>query len=120
MAGEVPPPPRPAVIRTLPVTILIEGIVVLAQALFRKKPAGLLLFASVVVNLLTQSFLWVVLGLFYRHYTAALLAAEFFIWPLESFLMLRLANGQLDLKGAIALSFCMNAASFGVGWFLPV
>jgi hypothetical protein len=108
------------VIRTLPVTILIEGIVVLAYCLHRKEPAGVLLFASAVVNLFTQAFLWVLLGLLYRHYTAALLAAELFIWLVESLLIFRLAKGQLELKSAVVLSFCMNTASFGVGWFLPV
>lgn len=107
-------------IRTLPVTILIEGIVVLAYCLYRKKSAGSLLVASLFVNLFTQTALWITLEFFYRNYTVALLTAEFFIWLVESLLMFRLSRGQLEFINAVVLSFCMNAASFGLGWFLPI
>jgi hypothetical protein len=108
------------VIRTLPLTILVEGIVVLAYSHFRKKSAGLLLFGSVVVNLFTQAALWIALEFFYRNYTVALLTVEFFIWLVESLLMFRLSRRQLEYKSAVVLSFCMNTASFGIGWFLPI
>lgn len=107
-------------ILTLPVTILIEGMVILVYGAVRKKPVGTLLFASAIINMLTQVLLWVTLGIFFREYLAALLAAEGVIWLVESLCMLHMTKGGLDLKSAFALSFCMNAASFGAGWFLPM
>lgn len=107
-------------IRTLSLTILVEGIVVYVYSRFRKKSAGMLLRASLAVNVFTQAILWIALGIFFRRYLAALLTVEIFIWLVESFLMFRLSNGQLEMKSAVGLSFCMNAASFGLGWYLPV
>ena len=102
------------------VTILIEGIVVAAYSLLRRKPTGLLLLASVVINMVTQIILWIVLGIFFQYYVTALFTAEIFIWLVESVLLRWLSNGHMNLKSAIKLSFCMNAASFGAGWFLPI
>ena len=107
-------------IPTLLVTLLIEGIVVLAYSTLRRKPAGSLQFASFTVNVFTQVILWLALGVFFRYYLIALLTAEGLIWLVESLLMLRFSKGQLNLKSAVVLSFCMNSASFGLGWFLPV
>lgn len=107
-------------IRTLPVTILIEGIVVYAYAVLTRKPAGHLLLASLVVNLFTQSLLWIALGIFHRQYLAALLIAEGFIWLVESLLMHRLSRGELNRAHAILLSLGMNLASAGLGWLMPL
>ena len=107
-------------IQALFVTILIEGIVILAWCAIRKKPAGSLLFASLIINVLTQSLLWSMLRIFYKEYLAALLATEVAIWLVESLLLSRISSSQLNLKSASVLSFCMNAASFGAGWFLPI
>ncbi|MCC6300777.1 MAG: hypothetical protein IT314_15940 [Anaerolineales bacterium] len=101
-------------------TILIEGAVVLAYSILAKRPAIPLLLVSLVVNIFTQSLLWIVLQFFFRHYLVTLFIAEALIWLTESFLLYRLSNGRLDLRSACALSFCMNASSFGIGWFLPI
>jgi hypothetical protein len=108
------------VIRTLIPTILIEGIVVLVYCRIRNRPVGVLLLASIFVNVFTQFALWVALGIFFRNYLCALLIAEALIWLVEGLLLFHLSNRCLDLKGSLALSFCMNAASFGLGWFMPV
>ncbi|WKZ48185.1 MAG: hypothetical protein QY306_02315 [Anaerolineales bacterium] len=101
-------------------TILIEGTVVLGYSILAKRPASPLLWASLVVNIFTQSLLWISLQLFFRYYLATLFVAEILIWLIESFLLQRLSNGKLNLRDACALSFCMNASSFGIGWFLPI
>ncbi|MGC1374863.1 MAG: hypothetical protein WA821_01485 [Anaerolineales bacterium] len=109
-----------AVLGSLLFTILIEGIVVLGYAAWRKKPAGRLLLASLFANLLTQSLLWLALNLFFQHYLAALFTAEVFIWPIESLILYRWPGSRLTWKEAVLLSLGMNLASFGLGWFLPV
>jgi hypothetical protein len=107
-------------IATLLITILVEGIVVLAYSAIQKKPAGNLLVVSVIINVLTQALLWVALQIFFNYYLIALFVMEMLIWLIESLLLFRLSKGQLNLKSAMILSLLMNAASFGVGWLLPV
>lgn len=107
-------------IPTLFVTIQIEGIVVLAYARLKQVPAGRLLHASLIVNVITQSILWISLGIFFRHYLTALLIGEVLIWLAESLLMQRLSGNQLTWRQSAVLCLCMNVSSFGVGWFLPI
>lgn len=92
----------------------------LLYAALQKRPAGILLRASLVANALTQFMLWVALTIFFRHYLITLMVTEIIIWLVESALMYFLAKGQLNPVHAIVLSFFMNGASFVVGWFLPV
>jgi hypothetical protein len=108
------------VIVTLPLTIFIEGIIVCGFALWRKKPIGRILAASVLANLLTQFLLWGVLNLFPGHYLITLFVMEIFIWLLESAILYYFPGTKLDRRAALSLSLGMNLASFGIGWFLPV
>ena len=101
-------------------TILIEGCVVFIYCTRHKKNAGKLLGASLLVNVLTQVALWAALRVFFQQYIIALFAAEMLIWLAESFLLYYLVRQQLKWSEAFLLSLMMNAASFGVGWFLPV
>ena len=107
-------------IETFSVTILVEGMVCLGYSIWRRKPVRYLLITSVFVNLITQTLLWVALSLFYQHYLVALLVAEIFIWVIESILLYGIRLNQLKVRDAFFLSLCMNLASFGIGWFLPV
>jgi len=108
------------VIFTLLITILIEGCVVFIFCALQKRPAGRLLLASLMVNVLTQSMLWVALKIFFQHYLIALTVAEVLIWLVEGVLLRWLSGNHLNLRQTLTLSLCMNAASFGIGWFLPV
>jgi hypothetical protein len=105
---------------TLLVTIIIEGIVVSAYAIWRGKPLGPILLTSILVNILTQSLLWTVLNLFFRHYGATLWIAEFLIWAIEGLCLYGFRFNRLTVREAIWLSLSMNLASFGLGWLLPV
>jgi hypothetical protein len=105
---------------TVVITILIEGVIVAGYCIWRRKPLGPILFTSVWANLITQSFLWVVLSLFFQHYIITLLIAEVFIWMIESFLFYRFSANQLRLQEAALISLLMNLASFAFGWFLPI
>jgi hypothetical protein len=107
-------------IATLSITILAEGIVVFLYSTVQKKPAGRLLVASVIVNVLTQSLLWIVLQVYFSYYLIALFMMEIVIWLVESLLVFRLSGGHLNLKSAMTLSFLMNVTSFGIGWLMPV
>jgi hypothetical protein len=79
-----------------------------------------ILTSSVIVNLLTQSLLWIGLNLFFQHYLATLCFAEILIWITESFLLYCLPANQLRLPDAAFLSLIMNLASFAIGLFLPI
>lgn len=73
-----------------------------------------------MINVFTQAILWLVLRMFFRYYLIALIAAEFSIWLVEGEFLHRLPGNGLTLRQAMLLSLWMNAASFGVGLFLPV
>jgi hypothetical protein len=108
------------VIKTLAITILVEGMVCLGYSIWRRKPNGSIFITSIFINLITQSLLWITLNLFYNHYLITLCVAEIFIWVIESFVLYGLRFNQLKVREAFVLSLMMNLSSFGVGWFLPV
>jgi hypothetical protein len=107
-------------ITTLFITIFTEGGIVSSYSLWRKKPLGPILLTSIVANVVTQSFLWVVLNLFFQHYLITLVIAETVVWMIESLLLYRFPANQLTLQEATLLSLSMNLTSFVLGWFLPV
>jgi len=102
------------------ITIIIEGIVVIVYSSWRKKPLGPILFTSIIANLITQSFLWIVVNLFFQHYLVILIAAEVFIWIIEGFVLCYVSSNQLTFTEAISLSLSMNLLSFAIGWVLPI
>ena len=101
------------------ITAILEGVIVAGYCIWCRKSLGPILFTSVWANLITQSFLWIVLSLFFQHYIITLFIAEFFIWMIESFLLYRFSANQLRIQEAALVSLLMNLASFGLGWFLP-
>ena len=105
---------------SLLVTVIIEGVIVLGYAAWHKKPAGRLLLASIIANLGTQSALWLALNSFPAHYMATLLLAEAVIWPAEGLCLHAFPGTRLGWSESMLLSLAMNAASFSLGWFLPV
>ena len=107
-------------IYTLLITLLAEGVVVFIYSALRKRPASDLLQVSFIINIFTQIILWVVLRIFFRYYLITLVVAEILIWLAESALIYRLSRETLKFSSAVFLSLCMNLASFGIGWFLPV
>ena len=108
------------VIRTLLVTIIIEGAVALVYSIWRKKPIGPIFITSVIANLITQSLLWIVLNLFFQHYLVTLIIAEIIIWMIESVLLYGFRFNQLSAKESLFLSLMMNLSSFALGWLLPI
>lgn len=107
-------------IYTLPITIILEGLVILGYCRRSGKPLLPLLGTSVIANILTQSMLRVVLTVFFQYYVVVLLITEVLIWLVESFLLSLPIQNQMKLSDALRISLLMNLVSFGVGWFLPV
>ena len=97
-------------------TLFVEGLVVLGYAAWQYKPAGRLLLASVLMNVVTQSALWLALNLFYNYYLPTLAVAEPLIWLAESACLYCFPGTQLSRREAILLSLAINLASFGLGW----
>ena len=92
---------------------------VTGYSLWRRKPLYPILITSVCANLLTQSFLWIVLNLFFKHYLIALLVAEILIWTAESFFLYSVPANRLRFVDAVLLGLSMNLMSFALGLFLP-
>ena len=105
---------------TVVITILIESVIIVGYALWRKKPVGHLLLSGALVNGITQAFLWIVLTGLTTHYLTVLFVSEICIWWLEGMILWLYPYNRLKLGQALLLSLAMNLASFGIGWFLPV
>lgn len=105
-------------IQTLAITIVIEGVVCLIYAFWRKKPVRPILITGVFANFITQSFLWIALNLFYQHYLPTLLIAEILIWLMEGLLFFGLRSNRLSVRESLFLSLITNLSSFAIGWFL--
>ena len=97
----------------------MEGAVVIGYSRWRKRPIQSILYTSVCGNLITQSFLWIALNLFFQHYLIALLIGETLIWVMESLLLYAVSSNRLRFVEAVFLSLSMNLMSFALGWFLP-
>ena len=107
-------------IKTLAITILVEGAIGISYSIWQKKPVGSILITSVFANVITQSLLWIVLNIFFQHYLMIMLIAEFLIWILEGILLYMFRSNQLSFMESLFLSFVMNLSSFAMGWWLPV
>ncbi len=92
----------------------------MVYSIWRRKPVVPILLTSVFGNLLTQSLLWIVLTVSFRHYLAALSLTEMAIWGIESFLFYAIPANRLKLKDAVWLSLGLNGISLALGWFLPM
>ena len=99
---------------------MVEGVVVICYALWRKKPVQSLLLTSILANMITQSMLRMALILFYRQYLLTLAVAEILVWMIESLFLYAIPSNRLTLAEAALLSLLMNLASLAVGWFLPL
>ncbi len=106
--------------RTLLITILIEGLVGLGFAVWRRKPVLSISLTILFGNIITQSLLWIILNIFFNDYLIALVTSEILIWLGESIFLACVRNNQLNFGEAFLLSLVMNLCSFGVGMFLPI
>jgi len=105
---------------TILITITVESVVVIIYSRWHAKLFRPILISSIIANLLTQPFLWIVLNFFFQHYLVALCIAEILIWMIESYWLYRFPTNQLRLPEAALLSLFMNLMSFATGLFLPI
>lgn len=105
---------------SVPLTFLIEGLLVLFYARRRAHSPAVLLTGALLANLLTQPvflfllvfrvnmpFLWIVI-------------AELCIWLVEAGVLHLTQRKTLSFKEALALSLLLNVISFGLGLLLPI
>ncbi len=105
---------------SVPLTFIIECLLVLLYARRRAHPSAVLLTGVLLANLLTQpvlllfvvfradlAFLWIVI-------------AELGIWLVEAGVLHFTQRKTLSFKEALALSLLLNAVSFGLGLLLPI
>jgi hypothetical protein len=106
----------------LSLTIVVEGLIVLAYAAARGLRIPHWLAYVVLANLVTQPALWCFMGLLPADiaYVPALTAAESVVWVAEAGLLRLLARGRLGVGHALMLSLILNVASCGAGLLLPV
>ena len=101
-------------------TVFVESTVVIFYSIWRNKPLTPILLTSFIGNVITQSFLWIILLSFFRHYLIALVFAELVVWGIESLILYIVPANKLASMEAILLSLGMNIASLALGWLLPV
>ena len=106
----------------LSLTIVVEGLIVLAYAAARGLRIPHWLAYAVLISTVTQPALRYLMGLLPADiaYFPALTAAESLVWVVEAFFLRMLAGRWLTLKKALHLSLVMNVVSCGVGLLLPV
>ena len=106
----------------LSLTIVVEGLIVLAYAAARGLRIRHWLAYAVLINTVTQPALWYLMGLVPADmpYFPALAAAESLVWVIEAGLLHLLAPGRLGVGQALTLRLVLNVASCGVGLVAPV
>jgi hypothetical protein len=106
----------------LPLTILIEGILIFAYFTYRKQPWLLPTTLNLIGNLFTQVVLWYllvnsasdglsILILLISEAVIVLIEAAILYWPQRT---------QIKFTEALSISFVLNLVSFTIGLFLPV
>jgi hypothetical protein len=104
----------------LVVTLVVEIIIALAYALWRKQPRIKLLTVVLMMNLITQPALWLIVSKLIDNSTFWLLTiGEVIVWLVETGILALSLRKQAKFPEALALSLALNLASFGIGLMLP-
>lgn len=104
----------------LVVTLVVEIILALAYALWRKRPRTKLLTVVLMMNLITQPALWFIVSELIDSTTFWPLAiGEVIVWLVEAGILAISLRKQAKFWEALALSLALNLASFGIGLLLP-
>ncbi len=106
---------------TLPITVVIEGVVALIYAHVQKRLRFTLLTLVALVNLITQPFVWFfVMARMERGFSLGLIILELIIVGVEAALLFAVQRKTRAFKECLILSLWLNVASFIVGLLLPV
>lgn len=101
-------------------TVVVELLVALAYALWRKRSRVKLLTIVLMMNLITQPALWLIITSL-KSNTAfwPLAIGEVIVWLVEGGILAFALRKQAKFPEALALSLVLNLASFGIGLLLP-
>jgi len=106
--------------RGLVVTLVVEILLALVYALWRKRPRTKLLTVVLLMNLITQPALWFTVSNLIDNSTFWPLAiGEVIVWLVEAGILALALRKQAKFWEALALSLVLNLASFGIGLLLP-
>ncbi len=104
----------------LGVTLVVEIILALVYALWRRQSQTKLLTVVLLMNLITQPALWfTVSNLFGGSSPWPLAIGEVIVWLVEAWVLALALRKQADFGEALALSLVLNLASFGIGLLFP-
>ena len=102
------------------VTLVVELLLALVYALWRKRPRTKLLTVVLLMNLLTQPVLWMVVSNISDGAVFLPLAiGEAIVWLVEAGILALALRKQAKFLEALALSLVLNLASFGIGLLFP-
>jgi hypothetical protein len=101
------------------VTLVVEVIVALVYAFWRKRPRTKLLTIVLMINLITQPVLWIILHNFAGSSSWHLAIGEAIVWLVEGGILALALRKEAKFWEALALSLALNLASFGIGVLLP-
>ncbi len=102
-------------------TLLVELILGVVYAIWRKLPKALFLTVLLLLNLITQPALWLTVSGFSGRYPIfAVLIAEMVVWLAEAAGISLALRKRIGFGEALLVSLVLNAASFGIGLLLPL
>ncbi len=102
-------------------TLISELALGMIYAVWRKHPKLLFLTILLLMNLVTQPALWLtVSGLSGRYPILLVIFAELVVWLLEAAGIYLALRKRIGFGEALLVSLVLNAASFGIGLFLPL
>jgi hypothetical protein len=103
------------------VTLVVELILVLLYALWRRQPRTKLLTVVLLMNLITQPALWLIVSnLIDGSPFLPLAVGEVIVWLVEAGILALALRKQAKFWEALALSMVLNLASFGIGLLFPL
>jgi hypothetical protein len=102
-------------------TVIVEVLLGLGYALWRKRPLVTLLTTILLLNLATQPALWMTIrALDSRYSWIAISFAEGIVWLVEAVGLFLVQRKSVKFTEMLLLSLVLNLASFGVGLFLAI
>ena len=102
-------------------TVIVELLLGLGYALWRKRPLVVILTTILMLNLATQPALWVTVSALNSRYSwIAILLAELIVWLFEAVGLFLVQRKSVKFTEMLLLSLVLNLASFVVGLFLAI
>ena len=102
-------------------TVIIEVLLGLGYALWRKRPLLIVLTTILLLTLATQPALWVTISALNSRYSwIAILIAELVVWLVEALGLFLVQRKSVKFTEMLLLSLALNVASFVIGLFLAL